>query len=316
VHRFDLRVFARSLTLAALAFALALLITAATDEGGVAWLFRFARALPAAPVCAAAGAWLALRPVHARGELRALEALGASPARVRVPAVLGAGGGAVVAAIVLLRVEAVDVGAFFPAPLTHELFVWRTPETSAPTVASTPAGSAASMPGGSEDERRAPPLEDGTYVAPASGLTVDREGKLTRTPPEALAGIPAPQGAGREGFDPRLARMTAGGTLACAGIALALVAAAPGRKRRMLDAVALFGVLATSITLFHAAGARTIATPVAALPSLALLAFAAFRYGAPPWSLRETKRTGRPTPGDTAAESRRRTPADKQTKRP
>src|ERR1700722_9478623 len=90
----DTRPLARASLAAARARGLAWLVTAATDEGGVAWGERAGRTLPLAPLCAAVGAWAALAPVMARGEAAALGALGRSPAQIAAAAVGGGAKGA------------------------------------------------------------------------------------------------------------------------------------------------------------------------------------------------------------------------------
>src|SRR4051794_23815483 len=94
----DLRAFGRAFALAGLALAIAWLLTAATDEGGVPWGVRAGRTLPVAPACAALGAWIALLPARARGEVRALEALGRAPWQSGIAAGLGGAALAVCAA--------------------------------------------------------------------------------------------------------------------------------------------------------------------------------------------------------------------------
>src|SRR6516225_7575407 len=86
--RWDSRLFLRAAVVAVAALALAWLVTAATDEGGISWGERAGRALPLTPGCAAIGVWAALAPSVARGEVRALEALGRSPAQIGAAAVL------------------------------------------------------------------------------------------------------------------------------------------------------------------------------------------------------------------------------------
>jgi len=107
-----------------LALGLSWLVTAATDEGSVAWGERAGRTLPLAPLCAAVGAWAALAPVMARGETVALGALGRSRAQIAAAAV---GGGALVAlaaaaAVGVLR--GVDVTGFFPTATHASAWSW------------------------------------------------------------------------------------------------------------------------------------------------------------------------------------------------
>src|SRR6185312_432760 len=115
VTRWDAIVFFRAAVLAALALGLACLITAATDEGGVAWGERAGRTLPLTPICAAVGAWGALAAVRARGEVRALEALGRSRVQIAAAAVAGAAAVALVAAMCVGGLGGVDVAGFYPA---------------------------------------------------------------------------------------------------------------------------------------------------------------------------------------------------------
>src|SRR5258706_6393188 len=89
VTRWDANVLSRAAIVAMLALVLAWLVTAATDEGGVAWGERAGRTLPLTPFCAAIGAWGALAAVRSRGEALALEALGRPPAEVAMAPVAG-----------------------------------------------------------------------------------------------------------------------------------------------------------------------------------------------------------------------------------
>src|SRR5260221_5419738 len=106
VTRWDANVLSRAAMIALLALALAWLVTAATDEGGVPWGERAGRTLPLAPLCAAIGAWGALAAVRARGEALALEALGRSPGGITAAAVGGRAGVGLVAASGLRPVAA------------------------------------------------------------------------------------------------------------------------------------------------------------------------------------------------------------------
>src|SRR5512140_1295154 len=147
----DARALRRAFGVGALMVALAWLVTAATDEGNVAWAARLGRALPTTPICAAIGAWIAIAPARGRGELRALAALGRSPWQNARAAALG---GAMVAAIAGLSVMTsswVDVEGFYPAI------------------------------GGSADVR----FEGGVFVDHDSGWQIAADGALARatTPP-------------------------------------------------------------------------------------------------------------------------------------
>lgn len=89
---------ASALAIALMLSAALLLISAATDEGGVAWATRASRIVPLLPVPAAGAHALTLYRAARRGETRALEAVGVEPfswqiwvaLAALVPAFLGA----------------------------------------------------------------------------------------------------------------------------------------------------------------------------------------------------------------------------------
>lgn len=110
----DARAFARGATMALLCLGLVAAVTAASDEGGLAWGVRAGRTLPLAPVCAAVGAWLALAPARARGDDLALETLGRSPWQRHAAAVLGGAVVAAAAALVVALSSRVDIEGFYP----------------------------------------------------------------------------------------------------------------------------------------------------------------------------------------------------------
>jgi hypothetical protein len=114
VTSWDARAAARAAMLAAAALAIACVVTAATDEGGLAWGVRLGRALPLSPPCAALGTWLALAPARARGETLALAALGRPPLARVLGAVIGGASVALVAALTLGVARGVDVSGFYP----------------------------------------------------------------------------------------------------------------------------------------------------------------------------------------------------------
>jgi hypothetical protein len=120
LHAYDLRLARRSLVLSALALCAAVVVVVATDEGGGA-LRRLALCAATSPVAGGLGALFAARIARARGEARALEAIGAHPTRALLGATLG---GALVAAtgpaIVLAGVA--DLEPLFPRPA--DAFVW------------------------------------------------------------------------------------------------------------------------------------------------------------------------------------------------
>jgi len=119
----DRGAFARGAAIAALTLGLVAVVTAASDEGGLAWGVRAGRTLPLAPVCAAIGAWLALAPARTRGDDRALAALGRSPWQREAAAIGGGGAVAVLAALAIGAVARIDVAGFYPR--AEESIHWR-----------------------------------------------------------------------------------------------------------------------------------------------------------------------------------------------
>lgn len=105
----------RAFAMSALAFVVALLLSAASDEGGVAWATRLTRALPIAPFAAALGVWLTLSSRRAKADALALEATGRSPKRNSAGAVVGGATFALLFALVLAMWPRLDVAAIFPA---------------------------------------------------------------------------------------------------------------------------------------------------------------------------------------------------------
>jgi hypothetical protein len=236
--RWDGRQLVRAALVAALAVALAWLVTAATDEGGLGWRERAGRTLPLTPLCAAVGAWVALAPVRARGEALALEALGRSPAQIAIAAVLGGALVAVLAAVFLgLGARAVDVEGFFPTARHASGWAW-----------------------------------DGAgFVDGTQGLRVDAEGAALRIPAEAAAAIGGIPAGGRVSA----AVATA---LAGVALPLLVGLAASLRSGGWRLAVAAGIALAASIVAFQASAVRLAPAWLGAVPPAALLAFAAHRY--------------------------------------
>jgi hypothetical protein len=114
LHGFDRLLARRSLAFTALAFAVAIGVTISTDEPYSTLRMRVARLCAFAPALSAIGAAVTLAQARARGELRALEALGVAPFRIaRGPMVTGWALG-LVAALVLVSPFA-DPGSLFPA---------------------------------------------------------------------------------------------------------------------------------------------------------------------------------------------------------
>jgi len=111
----DARQAGRALAFASLFAVIAWLVTATSDEGGIAFGVRVARTLPAAPLCAALGTWIVHARARRRGELLALETLGVGPRRSGAAAVAGGAALAVVFALGIGASPRFAVGVFFPA---------------------------------------------------------------------------------------------------------------------------------------------------------------------------------------------------------
>jgi hypothetical protein len=251
VNAWDLRIAVRALVLSSLVFLLAWLVTAATDEGGVAWGVRAGRTLPGTPLCAAIGTGLALAPARRRGELRALEALGRAP----IASVAGAvAGGAAVGflAAALIASPSVDVSGFFPVAARGSDFRY----------------------------------EQGAFVDRGKGLRVEDDGSFAMiearpAPPPML--VPA-----RGRAAAALATALAGGTLPLLVAELLLARPLGGERPRALGrtsvarlAIMIAVAAVATIVLFHAAAAGRVSALAGAIPFAALLGVAVFRYRAP-----------------------------------
>jgi hypothetical protein len=256
---YDLRVGGRAFALALIAFVVAALVTAATDEGNVAWGIRAGRTLPIAPACAALGTLIAIVPARARGEVRALEALGRAPWQAALGAVAGGVTAALVAAAAMASIRAIDVTGFFP-------------------VAARGA-----------DYRFA----DGAFVDATGALRVAADGTLAHigdAAESAASGLP-------EHGRAAAALATALSGLALPLLLARLLVTRPlpetGRttrdeRQRVLAAAGLTAASAiAAIILFHAAAARRIPALVAACPTALLLAGALAYYGGAVWPRRE-----------------------------
>ncbi len=110
----DLCLARRAATVAAVTVLLTLLVVAATDAGGP-WPVRLGMTAALAPLAGAIGALAAVRVAAGRGELRALAAVGAEPARAVLGAALGGSAVGLLGAMVAASGLA-DLGALFPAP--------------------------------------------------------------------------------------------------------------------------------------------------------------------------------------------------------
>lgn len=229
--------------------ALAWLVTAATDEGGVSWGERAGRTLPLTPLCAAVGTWVALAPARSRGEARALASLGRSRVGVGGAAVAGAAAIALAAALLLGVVRSVDLTGFYPTA-THAS-AWS--------------------------------FEAGSFVEAARGLRVTADGTPERV--AALVGAAATSGLPRFARLAAAATTAIAGLALPLLLAHALLGRAQDARFDRTDARVAGGAalgVAASIVLFQAAAARALPSMVAPLPALALLAFAVGRYRVAP----------------------------------
>jgi hypothetical protein len=247
--RWDTRLVLRAAIVAFLSLVLAWMVTAVTDEGGVAWGERAGRALPLAPGCAALGAWAALAPALARGETRALEALGRSPARMAAGAVLGGAAVAIVAALALGAVRMVDVRGFYPTAAKASAWTW----------------------------------EGVAFVDRIHGVRVDPDGAPSRMlPGTAQPSLAIPPG-GRAAAALGMASAGLALPLLLAEGLLARHARAARRSGRFFrpppsGATAAFVATAFSLILFQAAAVHRAPALLAAVPPALLLVFAVHRY--------------------------------------
>lgn len=113
LNHYDLALARRVLAAGLLLGALAFVITAATDEAGSSTEDRLGRVAAFLPILGALAASVVLAQTRSRGEMRALQALGVSPARAVRGAWLGAAlVGLVGPALVVLNAASVD--SLFP----------------------------------------------------------------------------------------------------------------------------------------------------------------------------------------------------------
>lgn len=246
--RWDSRALLRAALVAALALAVAWLVTAATDEGGVRWGARAGRTLPLTPACAAIGAWVALQPVRSRGEARALEALGRSPAELAVAAAAGGAVVALAAAVVIGSLARVDVAGFYPTASRVSVWSW----------------------------------DGAQFVDAARGLRVAADGAIVRAAAASPGGAPASSIPAHGRAAAALTTAIAGLALPML-VAHALLGRAPGARVRREDAMAVFAsgvAVASSVVLFQAAAARLVPAMLAVIPAALLLAMAVRRYRA------------------------------------
>ena len=244
--RWDLQALWRTAALTVLLFAVGCLVTAATDEGGVAWSARLGRTLPLLPACGAMATFLALRLAARRGEVLALETLGCAPARIALPAVLGGASASVAALVLLLALpsarSASTVAAFFP----H--------------IGGSPVR-----------------VEPGpSFVDPIHRARISADGVVS-----AVADVPEPTGGG--GGLPAGARLSVAVVIAAAGAGLSLVAARRVRDPRASPVLLAAAMCVLCIVSFHFAAAGLASAYLACVPACALLIGAAVRYRRHKW---------------------------------
>ncbi len=117
----DLSLARRAALIGAVALATSLIVVAATDAGGP-WSLRLGMTAALAPLCGALGTLTAVRVAEARGELRALAAVGADPWRVVAGAVVGGSAvGLVGPAMAAMRMA--DLAALFPRAAATRIWV-------------------------------------------------------------------------------------------------------------------------------------------------------------------------------------------------
>jgi hypothetical protein len=108
----DRRLGGRAAGIAVVVVAVTLIIVAATDEGGP-WPQRLGMTAALAPVAGALGALASARIASARGELRALAAVGAGPVRATLGAVMG-GAAVGLAGPLVAALGLADLASLFP----------------------------------------------------------------------------------------------------------------------------------------------------------------------------------------------------------
>lgn len=210
----DRRLGARAAAIGGVAGVFALLVMAATDDGA-SWARRAAMWGAIAPALGALGTIAAAQVAEARGELRALSALGVAPLRARAGAMAGGALLGFVGCGVAASGQA-DLGALFPRAAAARVWV-------------------------AEGEAAMREVTLGARVGPGGALE--------------LVGRPAEARGGRlsEGALPGGARGAVIATLAAASIACPLWIAA-ARSRRGTIVAGVFAV-ALLIVGFHAAAA-------------------------------------------------------------
>ena len=244
----DQRAIAKSAALTSTLLVLAVLVTAVTDEGGVAWGERVSLTAPLSPVCAALAVALSLSGRDRRGEGRALEALGRSPFACGAGAAAGALAVGLVVAVLLLVDARLSVSAFFP-----------TVHATGPYT-----------------------FDGGVFTNVRTGWRVMADGSIALPP----AGQPAPTMASQASAGavlsayarPCAALLTA---LASAGFVATVVVARPGHRGRAV--LLLLATAGCSVFFLQAAAAGRVPVLVVPVPSTLLLLGAAWAIVRDAW---------------------------------
>jgi hypothetical protein len=237
VTPWDIRAFATSLLLALSMVVLALLVTAVTDEGGVAWGERISRTLPVVPLCATVPVAWSVFGARPRSEARALAALGRSPAASATAAALGGASVGLAAGLVLLVLPSLSVHAFLPTAHTTGTFAFAA---------------------------RAFTYADG-------GWSVMRDGSIALAPPAASAAAGSPSALAEGATRWAASSVVLVGTLA---FVATVVAARPGRRRR--SGVLLLITGAASVLVLQAAALSRVPLWAAPVPASLLFIGAAW----------------------------------------
>jgi hypothetical protein len=228
----------RAFAIAALLFAVAFLISASSDEGGVRFATRLARALPLAPLCSAIAARLTLASSRAKIEALTLESLGRSPSRNNAGAVAGAALFALAAAALVGLSSRIDIDAIFPSFSAAPRIAW-----------------------------------NGTsFVDPARGVIFETNGEIRAMPAGADHASTSLRAA------PAHERSGASVALALAAIAFPLFAASSTRRISPGVVMAVAASAFLTFLAFDAVASARAPAAVLVLPQAALLFVAVVEY--------------------------------------
>lgn len=172
--RNDRRNAVRALAISALIFAVALAISAASDEGGVRLATRLARALPLAPLCGAIGVWLTSISERAKIEALALESIGRSPASNQAGAVFGGALFALASSSLVAFSSQIDVEAIFPSFSSAPKIEWNGNEfvDSARAVSFSANGEIKTTPDAEKKSEAPPPLASPSHERVSAAIAL------------------------------------------------------------------------------------------------------------------------------------------------